>query len=99
MTDYRERLSRVQAYIHDHLDQPLDLARLAEVAHLSPYHWHRVYHALYGETIAAHHLRKLPHQRWHLLHRHLRVAQQKAAPRLHALAHGLGAQCGGDYAQ
>lgn len=53
MTDYRERLSRVQAYIHDHLDQPLDLARLAEVAHLSPYHWHRVYHALYGETIAA----------------------------------------------
>ncbi|WP_294769548.1 AraC family transcriptional regulator [uncultured Rhodoferax sp.] len=52
-TDYQERLSRVQAYIHDHLDQPLDLARLAEVAHLSPYHWHRVYHALYGETIAA----------------------------------------------
>lgn len=52
-TDYAERLSRVQAYIHDHLDQPLDLARLAEVAHLSPYHWHRVYNALYGETIAA----------------------------------------------
>lgn len=52
-TDYQERLSRVQAYIHDHLDQPLDLARLAEVAHLSPYHWHRVYQALYGETIAA----------------------------------------------
>ncbi len=51
--DYQERLSRVVAYIHDHLDQPLDLARLAEVAHLSPYHWHRVYQALYGETIAA----------------------------------------------
>lgn len=52
-TDYQERLSRVVAYIHDHLDEPLDLARLAEVAHLSAFHWHRVYQALYGETIAA----------------------------------------------
>ena len=52
-TDYQERLSRVVAHIHDHLADPLDLNRLAEVAHLSPCHWHRVYHALYGETIAA----------------------------------------------
>ncbi|MGE3346162.1 MAG: GyrI-like domain-containing protein [Ramlibacter sp.] len=51
--DYQERLARVTAYIHDHLAGELDLNRLAEVAHLSPYHWHRVYHALYGETIAA----------------------------------------------
>lgn len=52
-TDYQERLARVTAYVHDHLADELDLRRLAEVAHLSPYHWHRVYHALYGETIAA----------------------------------------------
>ena len=52
-TDYQERLSRVTAYIHDHLADELDLNRLAEVAHLSPFHWHRVYQALYGETIAA----------------------------------------------
>ena len=52
-TDYQERLGRVTAYIHDHLDGPLDLDRLAEVAHLSPFHWHRIYHALHGETIAA----------------------------------------------
>ncbi|OOG37850.1 GyrI-like domain-containing protein [Polaromonas sp. A23] len=51
--DYQERLGRVTAYIHDHLESELDLDRLAEVAHLSSYHWHRVYHALYGETIAA----------------------------------------------
>ncbi|MCW5650704.1 MAG: AraC family transcriptional regulator [Ramlibacter sp.] len=51
--DYQERLARVTAYIHDHLEGELDLHRLAEVAHLSPYHWHRVYHALHGETIAA----------------------------------------------
>jgi len=52
-TDYQERLGRVTAYIHDHLADELDLNRLAEVAHLSPFHWHRVYQALYGETIAA----------------------------------------------
>jgi AraC family transcriptional regulator len=52
-TDYQERFSRVMAYIHDHLAEDLDLDRLAEVAHLSPYHWHRIYHGLYGETIAA----------------------------------------------
>ena len=51
--DYAERLRRVTAYIHDHLDDELDLNRLADVACLSPHHWHRVYHALHGETIAA----------------------------------------------
>ena len=25
---------------------------LAELAHLSPFHWHRVWHAMYGETLA-----------------------------------------------
>lgn len=52
-TDYQERLSRVTAYIHDHLAEELDLNRLADMAHLSPFHWHRVYQALYGETLAA----------------------------------------------
>jgi AraC family transcriptional regulator len=51
--DYRERLGRVTAYIYDHLDAELDLNRLAEIACLSPWHWHRVYHAMHGETIAA----------------------------------------------
>ncbi|SAK43399.1 AraC family transcriptional regulator [Caballeronia arationis] len=50
---YEMRLSRVIDYIHDHLDDDLDLNRLAEIACLSPYHWHRIYHAFYGETAAA----------------------------------------------
>jgi AraC family transcriptional regulator len=55
MTDkpYEARLARVVAYIHDHLDDDLDLNRLAEVACLSPYHWHRIYHGFFGETAAA----------------------------------------------
>jgi AraC family transcriptional regulator len=52
-SDYQARLDRVIDYIHDHLDDDLDLNRLAEVACLSPYHWHRIYHGMLGETVAA----------------------------------------------
>jgi AraC family transcriptional regulator len=51
--EYGERMDRVTAYVFDHLDDALDLNKLAEVACLSPYHWHRIYHAMRGETIAA----------------------------------------------
>ena len=50
---YEERIGRVIAYVFDHLDDELDLNRLADIACLSPYHWHRVYTAMRGETIAA----------------------------------------------
>jgi hypothetical protein len=36
-TEYEARMHRVQAYIDAHLDQSLDLASLAQVAHFSPY--------------------------------------------------------------
>ncbi len=48
--EYGERMDRVTAYVFDHLDDDLDLNKLAEVACLSPYHWHRVYHAMRRET-------------------------------------------------
>jgi AraC family transcriptional regulator len=50
---YEQRLHRVSAYIHDHLDQELDLDRLSEIACLSPHHWHRIYRAVHGETLAV----------------------------------------------
>nr|WP_272211319.1 AraC family transcriptional regulator [Marinicella sp. W31]MDC2877204.1 AraC family transcriptional regulator [Marinicella sp. W31] len=50
---YQQRLMRVSAHIHNHLDDDLDFATLAEVACLSPWHWHRIYRGAYGETIAA----------------------------------------------
>ena len=53
LIDYEDRLNRVTAYIYDHLDDELDLQKLAEVACLSPYHWHRIYRAVRGETVAA----------------------------------------------
>jgi AraC family transcriptional regulator len=51
--NYDERLSRVAAYIYAHLDDELDLNSLAEVAYLSPYHFHRIYRAVRGETVTT----------------------------------------------
>jgi len=50
---YAKRLTRVSAYIHDHLDEDLTIDVLAGIACLSPYHWHRIYHGYFGETVAA----------------------------------------------
>lgn len=52
-SQYEARLSRVCDYIHDNLDEPLDLDNLAQIACLSPWHWHRIYRAVYGETVTA----------------------------------------------
>lgn len=52
-TDYQKRLARVRDHIYDHLDEDLDFAALADIACLSPHHWHRIYHALHGETVFA----------------------------------------------
>ncbi|MCF3643297.1 AraC family transcriptional regulator [Rhizobium sp. TRM95111] len=49
---YEARLRRVSDHIHAHLDDELDTARLAEIACLSEHHWHRVYRAVHGETLA-----------------------------------------------
>ena len=40
-------------YIHENLHADLDFQHLAEVACLSPFHFHRLYRAVAGETVAA----------------------------------------------
>jgi AraC family transcriptional regulator len=50
--DYAERLERVHDYLRAHLDRDVDLDELAGVACFSPFHFHRIYHALQGETVA-----------------------------------------------
>lgn len=44
-------MHRVLAHIDEHLDEQLVLATLADVAHLSPYHFHRLFAAWMGETL------------------------------------------------
>src|SRR5262245_28331800 len=48
---YRQRVLTVQLYIQEHLDEELPLDRLARVAHFSPFHFHRLFRALVGETV------------------------------------------------
>jgi AraC family transcriptional regulator len=50
-TAYAERIRRVADYLAGHLDEELDLETLARVAFFSPYHFHRIYRALLGETV------------------------------------------------
>lgn len=50
-TAYQTRLNRVIDHIYDHLDDDIRFDDMAEIACLSPWHWHRVYAAMRGETI------------------------------------------------
>ena len=48
---YPARIQRVVDYLAVHLDEALDLETLARVGHFSPYHFHRIYRGLLGETV------------------------------------------------
>ena len=49
---YEDRVLRVLSYIHDNPGGDLSLDQLADVAAMSRFHWHRVFHAMTGETCA-----------------------------------------------
>jgi AraC family transcriptional regulator len=49
---YEDRLLRVLDHIHDNPSGDLSLDALADVAAMSRFHWHRVFHAMTGETAA-----------------------------------------------
>lgn len=49
--NYEERVNRVMDYITQHLDGDLSLKTLADVSHFSPFHFHRVFQGVTGETV------------------------------------------------
>jgi AraC family transcriptional regulator len=51
---WHEGILRVLVYIQHDLDAELTLESLAGVARFSPYHFHRIFRALVGETVMAH---------------------------------------------
>ena len=51
-SSYVARINRVLDHIDACLAEPLDLEVLASVAHFSPWHFHRVFRAMSGETLA-----------------------------------------------
>lgn len=52
MSKYQDRLLRVLTHIHDNPAEDLSLDRLADIAAMSRFHWHRVFQAMTGETCA-----------------------------------------------
>ena len=50
---YEAQLNQLIEYIHNHLDEKMDIKQLAEQSHFSPYHFHRITRALLGEPIGA----------------------------------------------
>jgi AraC family transcriptional regulator len=50
--EYERRLNLVINHVVNHLDQPLPLDTLAGIAMWSPYHFHRIFKGMMGETLA-----------------------------------------------
>jgi AraC family transcriptional regulator len=54
LESYMERLLKVLVHIQNHLDEELSLGELAAVAHFSPYHFHRIFRGMVGESVREH---------------------------------------------
>jgi AraC family transcriptional regulator len=52
--DYGRRVARAMAFVAANLDDRLDLERVAAAGAFSPCHFHRIFRALAGETLAEH---------------------------------------------
>lgn len=50
---YRASINRVLDYIENHLDEDLNLNVLSDVGCFSPYHFHRLFRSIVGETISG----------------------------------------------
>jgi len=51
---HRERVLRAQIYLQSRLDERINLDQLASVACFSPYHFHRIFRGITGETLMDH---------------------------------------------
>ncbi len=48
--EYTARINRVMDYIGQNLDKTIDLSMMADIASFSPYHFHRIFTFITGET-------------------------------------------------
>jgi AraC family transcriptional regulator len=53
-TLYKARILRVLVFIQKNLDAELSLDHLARLAHFSPYHFHRIFTGMVGESLKEH---------------------------------------------
>ena len=52
--DHIRRVRRVSEFIRNNLDGELTLDKLSREAHFSPFHFHRIFNAVVGESVMAH---------------------------------------------
>ena len=66
---YKERIHKALVFIQEHLDEEMELETLARVAHFSPFHFHRIFRGMTGESVKEH-VRRLRLERaaFHLIH-------------------------------
>jgi len=51
--DYQERINKVLVYISEHLDEKLELEKLAAMSNFSVFHFHRIFKAFLNEPLGA----------------------------------------------
>jgi len=56
--EYSRRIGMAFEFIDNHLNQTIQLKDVASASHFSPYHFHRIFHSLVGETVNEYVFRK-----------------------------------------
>lgn len=54
LESHKTRILRALVYLQAHLDEPVSLDELAVVACFSPFHFHRIFRGMVGESVAGH---------------------------------------------
>lgn len=74
--DYKNRINRVFKYIDENLDSDLSLSVVSKVALFSPYHFHRVFKFITGETLNGYiNRQKIEKSALDLLHKNMTTTE------------------------
>lgn len=58
MEEYKKRIVKAIRYVDDHLDEELSLEQVSEAAAYSPFHFHRIFRLMTGETLQQYIIRR-----------------------------------------
>ena len=74
--DYQNRINRVFEFIDENLDSDLSLATISEIAFFSPFHFHRIFKFVTGETLNEYvNRKKIEKSSLDLLHKNITTSE------------------------
>lgn len=95
---WKERILRVLVHVQQHLDDHLELGELARLACFSPWHFHRIFRGLVGESVMSHirrlRLERAAHRLRHTDRPVIRIAMEAGYESHAAFTRAFGAQLG-----